>query len=134
MEERIMWSRLKEFPHCLILIIYHNKCFIYGLLFLMLLVWFLHFLKILAQGILTEKCWERTLENSRPNFKGSLIPKKKAPLHIWLWNMPQKWTAKWGIYISKDHPNATAIVSCYMTDYWVNPTPENKCNTWFSFP
>lgn len=42
----------------------------------MLLVWFLHFLKTLAQGILLEKCWEITLENSRPNFKGSLIPKK----------------------------------------------------------
>ena len=44
----------------------------------MLLVWFLHFLKTLAQGILTEKCWERTLENSRPNFRVFNL-KRKGP-------------------------------------------------------
>ena len=48
----------------------------------MLLVCFLHFLKTLAHGILTEKCWKRTLENSRPNFRVFNFKKKKAPLHI----------------------------------------------------
>ena len=46
----------------------------------MLLVWFLHFLKTLAQGILTEKCWERTLENSRPNFRVFNLKRKGLTL------------------------------------------------------
>lgn len=68
----------------------------------MLLVWFLHFLKILAQGILTEKCWERTLENSRPNFKGSLIP-KKGPLYIFDFEICLKNGLQNGAFTVREH-------------------------------
>ena len=77
----------------------------------MLLVWFLHFLKTLAQGILTEKCWERTLENSRPNFR--VFNFKKRPLYIFdfeiclkngLQNGASTVREHLGIYLNKQGP------------------------------
>ena len=78
----------------------------------MLLVCFLHFLKTLAHGILTEKCWKRTLENSRPNFRVFNF-KKKRPLYIFdfeiclkngLQNEASTVREHLGIYLNKQGP------------------------------